>query len=210
MKKRQAIYALAKKYQVMILEDNPYGDLRFRNDPIPSIKSLDDEGLVVYAASLSKIIAPGMRVAIMIGHRDLLAKCTVAKQTNDVHTNAWAQRVMARFLNEVDMDEHLNKLQAVYSRKCNLMLKEMDRHFSKDCKWTIPDGGMFIWVTLPERLDMPSFVKKAIEHKVAVVPGNAFYDDDNKHCQSFRMNFSMPSDEQIIKGVAILGALIND
>ncbi len=146
----------------------------------------------------------------MIGHRDLLAKCTVAKQTNDVHTNAWAQRVMSRFLNEVDMDEHLNKLQAVYSRKCNLMLKEMDRHFSKDCKWTIPDGGMFIWVTLPERLDMPSFVKKAIEHKVAVVPGNAFYDDDNKHCQSFRMNFSMPSDEQIIKGVAILGALIND
>lgn len=210
LKKRQAIYALAKKYQVMILEDNPYGDLRFRNDPIPSIKSLDDEGLVVYAASLSKIIAPGMRVAIMIGHRDLLAKCTVAKQTNDVHTNAWAQRVMARFLNEVDMDEHLNKLQAVYSRKCNLMLKEMDRHFSKDCKWTIPDGGMFIWVTLPERLNMPSFVKKAIEHKVAVVPGNAFYDDDNKHCQSFRMNFSMPSDEQIIKGVAILGALIND
>lgn len=210
LKKRQAIYALAKKYQVMILEDNPYGDLRFRNDPIPSIKSLDDEGLVVYAASLSKIIAPGMRVAIMIGHRDLLAKCTVAKQTNDVHTNAWAQRVMARFLNEVDMDEHLNKLQAVYSRKCNLMLKAMDRHFSKDCKWTIPDGGMFIWVTLPERLNMPSFVKKAIEHKVAVVPGNAFYDDDNKHCQSFRMNFSMPSDEQIIKGVAILGALIND
>lgn len=207
---RKKVLELAKKYEVLILEDNPYGDLRFRNDPIPSIKSLDDEGLVVYAASLSKIIAPGMRVAIMIGHRDLLAKCTVAKQTNDVHTNAWAQRVMARFLNEVDMDEHLNKLQAVYSRKCNLMLKEMDRHFSKDCKWTIPDGGMFIWVTLPERLNMPSFVKKAIEHKVAVVPGNAFYDDDNKHCQSFRMNFSMPSDEQIIKGVAILGALIND
>lgn len=210
LKKRQAIYSLAKKYQVMILEDNPYGDLRFKNEPIPSIKSLDDEGLVVYAASFSKIIAPGMRVAIMVGHHDLLAKCTVAKQTNDVHTNAWAQSVMARFLNETDMDEHLKKLQAVYNKKCNLMLEEMDKHFSKDCKWTIPDGGMFIWVTLPERLDMPSFVKKAIEHKVAVVPGNAFYDDDSKHCQSFRMNFSMPSDEQIIKGVAVLGALTND
>lgn len=209
-KKRQAIYALAKKYQIMILEDNPYGDLRFRNESIPSIKSLDDEGLVVYAASFSKIIAPGMRVAIMIGHRELLAKCTVAKQTNDVHTNAWAQSVMARFLNETDMDEHLKKLQIVYNKKCNLMLEEMDKHFSRDCKWTIPDGGMFIWVTLPERLDMPSFVKKAIEHKVAVVPGNAFYDDDSKECQSFRMNFSMPSDEQIIKGVAVLGALTND
>lgn len=210
LEKRQAIYTLAKKYQVLILEDNPYGDLRFRNDAIPSIKSLDDEGLVVYAASFSKIIAPGMRVAVMIGHQDLLAKCTVAKQTNDVHTNAWAQSVMARFLNETDMEVHLKKLQAVYEQKCNLMLEEMKKQFSPDCKWTIPDGGMFIWVTLPERIDMPEFVKRAVEHKVAVVPGNAFYDDDNKPCQSFRMNFSTPTNEQIIKGVAILGALMHD
>ncbi len=107
LEKRKAIYALAKKYQVLILEDDPYGDLRFRNKAIPSIKSLDDEGLVVYAASFSKIIAPGMRVAIMVGHQELLAKCTIAKQTNDVHTNAWAQRVMARFLQETDMEQHL-------------------------------------------------------------------------------------------------------
>lgn len=210
LEKRKAIYALAKKYQVLILEDNPYGDLRFRNEAVPSIKSLDDEGLVVYAASFSKIIAPGMRVAIMIGHQELLAKCTIAKQTNDVHTNAWAQKVMARFLHETDMDQHLAKLQAVYDKKCNLMLNEMEKHFSKDCKWTVPDGGMFIWVTLPERIDMLTFIQKALDHKVAVVPGNAFYDDDSKRTQSFRMNFSMPTNEQIIKGVAILGALTND
>ena len=210
LEKRRAIYDLCLKYNIIILEDNPYGDLRFRNDAIPSIKSLDDEGLVVYAASFSKIIAPGMRVAVMIGHQDLLAKCTVAKQTNDVHTNAWAQSVMARFLNETDMEVHLKKLQAVYEQKCNLMLEEMKKQFSPDCKWTIPDGGMFIWVTLPERIDMPEFVKRAVEHKVAVVPGNAFYDDDNKPCQSFRMNFSTPTNEQIIKGVAILGALMHD
>lgn len=208
--KRKAIYALAKKYQVAILEDNPYGDLRFRNEAIPSIKSLDDEGLVIYAASFSKIISPGMRVAIMIGHKDLIAKCTIAKQTNDVHTNAWAQSVMARFLQETDMDAHLEQLQSVYDRKCHLMLDEIEKHFSKDCKWTKPDGGMFIWVTLPERIDMVEFVQKAIEHKVAVVPGNAFYDDDSKPCQSFRMNFSMPSDEDIVKGVAILGELMHD
>ena len=210
LEKRKAIYALAKKYQVLILEDNPYGDLRFRNEAIPSIKSLDDEGLVVYAASFSKIIAPGMRVALMIGHQDILAKCTVAKQTNDVHSNAWAQSVMARFLKETDMDEHLKKLQAVYDQKCNLMLSEMEKQFSDDCKWTVPDGGMFIWVTLPKRIDMLSFVKKAVENKVAVVPGNAFYDDDSKPCQSFRMNFSTPTNEQIIKGVAILGSLMHD
>ena len=96
----------------------------------------------------------------------------------------------------------------VYKNKCELMLREMEKNFSKDCSWTIPDGGMFIWVTLPKRIDMPSFVKKAVEHKVAVVPGNAFLDDDSKTCQSFRMNFSMPSDQQIIKGVAILGQLM--
>ena len=141
LEKRKAIYALAKKYQVLILEDDPYGDLRFRNKAIPSIKSLDDEGLVVYAASFSKIIAPGMRVAIMVGHQELLAKCTITKQTNDVHTNAWAQRVMARFLQETDMEQHLTKLQQVYDVKCSLMLSEMEKHFSKDCKWTKPDGG---------------------------------------------------------------------
>ena len=90
------------------------------------------------------------------------------------------------------------------------MLDEIEKHFSKDCKWTKPDGGMFIWVTLPERIDMLEFVQKAIERKVAVVPGNAFYDDDSKPCQSFRMNFSMPSDEDIVKGVAILGELMHD
>lgn len=210
LEKRQAIYALAKKYQVLILEDNPYGDLRFKNEDIPSIKSLDDEGLVVYAASFSKIIAPGMRVAVMVGHKDLLAKCTIAKQTNDVHTNAWAQSVMGRFLFETDMDEHLRKLKAVYKEKCSLMLKEMNKHFSKDCKWTVPEGGMFIWVTLPPRINMLNFVQQALTYKVAVVPGNAFYDDDKKLCQSFRMNFSMPTNEQIIKGIKILGDLMHD
>lgn len=208
--KRKAIYALAKKYQVAILEDNPYGDLRFRNEAIPSIKSLDDEGLVIYAASFSKIIAPGMRVAIMVGHRDLLNKCTIAKQTNDVHTNAWAQSVMARFLQETDMEEHLKQLQAVYDKKCNLMLDQMEKQFSDDCKWTKPDGGMFIWVTLPERIDMLEFVQAAIKQKVAVVPGNAFYDDDSKPCQSFRVNFSTPSEDDIIKGIGILGELMRD
>lgn len=205
--KRKAIYALAKQYQVPILEDNPYGDLRFKNAPIPSIKSLDDEGLVIYAASLSKIIAPGMRVAVMIGHRDLMKKIVVAKQTNDVHTNAWAQKVMAEFLKQTDMDVHLTKLQAIYDKKCHLMLREMETHFDSKVTWTKPDGGMFIWVTLPEKVDMMEFVQAAVEKKVAVVPGNAFYSDTTLPCSSFRMNFSTPSEEAIKKGVKILGDL---
>lgn len=208
--KRKAVYALAKQYQVPILEDNPYGDLRFVNEDIPSIKSLDDEGLVIYAASLSKIIAPGMRVALLVAHKDLMKKIVVAKQTNDVHTNAWAQKVMALFLKQTDMDVHLQKIKAIYDQKCNLMLSEMEKSFADNVTWTKPEGGMFIWVTLPEYVDMQAFVKKAIEKKVAVVPGNAFFVDDTKLCHAFRMNFSMPSNENISKGVKILGDLTKE
>lgn len=210
LEKRKAVYALAKEYQVPILEDNPYGDLRFKNDFIPSIKSLDNEGLVIYAASLSKIIAPGMRVAAMIGDKTLMSKIVVAKQTNDVHTNAWAQAVMAKFLQETDMEQHLQKLQDVYDKKCYFMLSKMEEYFDSSVTWTKPEGGMFIWVTLPDNIDMLTFVQRAIEQKVAVVPGNAFYSDPSMPSHSFRMNFSMPTMEEISNGVKILGDLTKE
>lgn len=204
---RQQVLALAKKYQVLILEDNPYGDLRFEGESIPSIKSMDQDGLVIYAASLSKIIAPGMRVACCIGPDEIVTKFTVAKQASDVHSNLWAQKVMARYLNEYDMEEHISHIRQIYKEKCYLMLEEMKKYFHPDVEYTKPTGGMFIWVTLPKHIDMQSFVKKALEQNVAVVPGNAFLDDDTKECHSFRMNFSTPTNEKIIEGVKILGNL---
>jgi len=204
---RKEVLKLAKKYEVLILEDNPYGDLRFEGEDIPSIKSLDEDGLVIYAASLSKIIAPGMRIACCIGPEEIVSKFTVAKQASDVHSNLWAQRVMARYLSDYDMDEHIRAIRQIYKNKCQLMLDEMKKHFHPDIQYTIPTGGMFIWVTLPENIDMQSFVKEALKQNVAVVPGNAFLDDDTKECHSFRMNFSTPTDEKIIKGVKILGDL---
>ena len=126
---RQQVLALAKQYEVLILEDNPYGDLRFEGTAIPSIKSLDQDGFVIYAASLSKIIAPGMRIACCIGPTEIVNKFTVAKQASDVHSNLWAQKVMARYLTEYDMDEHIAVIQKIYKDKCNLMLQEMEKHF---------------------------------------------------------------------------------
>jgi len=204
---RQKILGLAKKYEVLILEDNPYGDLRFEGDDIPSIKSLDEDGLVIYAASLSKIIAPGMRVACCMGPQKVISKFTVAKQASDVHSNLWAQRVMARYLKEYDMDEHIRTIREIYKKKCYLMLDEMKKYFHPDVQYTVPIGGMFIWVTLPQNIDMQVFVKEALKQNVAVVPGNAFLDDDTKECHSFRMNFSTPTDEKIKQGVKILGDL---
>lgn len=204
---RQQVLALAKQYEVLILEDNPYGDLRFEGTAIPSIKSLDQDGFVIYAASLSKIIAPGMRIACCIGPTEIVNKFTVAKQASDVHSNLWAQKVMARYLTEYDMDEHIAVIQKIYKDKCNLMLQEMEKHFHKDVHYTKPTGGMFIWVTLPKHVNMQEFVKKALAQNVAVVPGHAFLDDDNKECHSFRMNFSTPTNEKIIEGIRLLGEL---
>ena len=207
---RRKVLELAKKYQVLILEDNPYGDLRFEGEHVPSIKSLDDEGYVVYAASLSKIIAPGMRVACCIGPKALVEKFVICKQGSDVHTNLWAQKVMAQFINEVDMDEHIARISEIYKNKCELMLNRMKEQVHPDVLFTKPSGGMFIWVTLPDCIDMQLFVKEAIKNNVAVVPGNAFLDDDRKECHCFRMNFSTPSDEKIVEGVRILGKLTYD
>lgn len=210
IEKRKAVYQLALKYQVPILEDNPYGDLRFQGNSVASIKSLDQEGLVIYAASLSKIIAPGMRVAMMIGHKDLLNKITICKQVNDVHTNAWAQKVMMEFLKQTDMETYLSSLQQIYKEKCELMLTKMEETFDRRVTWTKPEGGMFIWVTFPDEIDVDTFVKNAIARNVAVVPGNAFYYDDSLPCHCVRLNFSMPTKQQIIDGIQILGDLTKE
>lgn len=204
---RIKVLELARKYKVLILEDNPYGDLRFEGDRIPSIKSLDQDGYVIYAASLSKIIAPGMRVACCIAPTPIIEKFVVAKQASDVHSNLWAQRVMAEFIEKYDMEEHLESLQSIYRHKCQLMLEEMKKNFHPSLTYTIPTGGMFIWVTLPSHIDMNEFVQEALKQKVAVVPGNAFLVDDTQECHCFRLNFSTPSDEQIIEGIKILGQL---
>ena len=205
--KRKKIYELAKSYGVLIVEDNPYGNLRYRGNAIPSIKSLDTDNIVIYAFSFSKIIAPGLRVAVMIGDTFLIEKCILAKQVNDVHTNLWAQHVLSTFLKEVDMDKHLGNLKLIYYHKSTLMLDAIKNNFSPKVSYTLPDGGMFIWVTLPSNVDMINFVKEAIQKKVAVVPGNVFYVEDDKLCNSFRMNFSTPSDEDILRGCNILGKL---
>lgn len=204
---RIRVLDLAKKYGVLILEDNPYGDLIFDGERVPSIKSLDKDGLVIYAASLSKIIAPGMRVASCIAPVPIIEKFVVAKQASDVHSNLWAQRVMAEFLQQYDMEEHLKSLQSIYRDKCQLMLENMKKSFHPSLSYTIPSGGMFIWVTLPEHIVMKDFVQEALKRNVAIVPGSAFLVDDSLECHCFRLNFSTPSNEQIIEGIKILGEL---
>ena len=204
--RRKEILALAKKYGVYILEDNPYGALRFAGEDIPCIKELDTDGIVLYAGTFSKTLAPGLRVGYLLGSSEIVGKAVVGLQTSTVHTNIWAQMLTYRFLTTVDFDEHLKKLREIYRKKCSRMLSGLKENLPDFITLTEPQGGLFIWATIPERFDMNSFCKEAVLRKVAVVPGNAFCADDNAVSHSFRLNFSTPTDEQIDKGVKILGA----
>lgn len=208
LEKRKAIYELAKKYGVMILEDNPYGDIRFAGENIPSIKTMDKDGIVIYSRTFSKTLAPGLRVGYVSAPKPVIQKMVVCKQVSDVHTNIMAQMICDEYLKNYDMDAHLEEIRAVYRHKCGLMLDEIDKNFSGKITVTKPEGGLFIWATLPEGSDMMGFCNTAVQkYKVAVVPGTAFLIHETDKTSSFRLNFSTPTDEQLIKGCEILGKL---
>lgn len=208
--KRKAVYALAKKYGVLIIEDNPYGDLYYGEKPAPAIKTLDEDGIVIYAGSFSKIISPGMRVAWCAAPQPLISKFTVCKQGQDVHTNIWSQMVCYELLKNYDFEAHLERLRALYSKKAKLMMDLLDQYLAPKVTYNKITGGLFTYCTLPENVDMVDFCKQAVLRKVCVVPGNSFLTDESQKCPNFRVNFSTPTDEQLVKGVQILGQLAHE
>lgn len=203
--KRRAIYEIAKKHQIIILEDNPYGELRFAGEDILPIKAIDEDGIVIYCSSFSKILSAGMRVGYICAPNELVQKMVVGKQCEDVHTNQFFQMLCHRFMTERDMDAHIRKIRSIYREKCALMLSCLDKDMPGEIRYTRPEGGLFIWCTLPDSIPMDAFVKKALANKVAVVPGTAFNCDTEAPSQSFRLNYSTPSDDDIRRGIAILG-----
>lgn len=209
--KRKAVYELAKKYDFIILEDNPYGDLRFDGEDIPAIKTLDTEGRVIYTGTFSKILSPGFRTGYVSAPKEIIQKIVVCKQVADVHSNIWAQVVCHRFMTTVDMNAHFEGLRKIYKKKCELMLSKIKECFSDKITYTKPQGGLFIWCTLPDGCDMIKFCIRAVaEYKVAVVPGTAFCIHEDDKTQSFRLNFSTPTDEQIISGIEMLGKMTKE
>lgn len=210
LEKRKKVYELAKKYGVLIIEDNPYGDLRYSGEAVPNIKSFDTEGIVIYAGSMSKVISPGIRVAYCICPKPIFQKLVVCKQGNDVHTNIWAQYVCDEFITKCDFNAHLAMLRNIYTKKAQFCMELLDKYCAPAITYNKIDGGLFIWCDLDKRIDMPQFCKEAVLKKVCVVPGNAFLTDENEECHSFRINFSTPTDEQLEKGIKILGKLANE
>lgn len=207
LEKRKAILELAKKYDVIILEDNPYGELRFSGEDVPTIKSLDTEGRVVYCSSFSKILSAGMRIGFVCGPKELVQKIVVVKQVNDVHTNLFFQMVASKFIDKYGLDDHIDFIKDLYRKKCNLMLSELDEHIAGKAEYTRPEGGLFIWLTVKGG-DGDDIAKKAIANKLAVVTGSSFNPIQGGYSPSVRLNYSTPSDEQIIEGVKRLASVL--
>ena len=210
LEKRKRLLELAKKYNAFILEDNPYGELRFKGENVPTIKSMDDEGRVIYVGSFSKILSPGMRLGWVSARKDILDRIVVVKQVNDVHTPMLTQMMATRYIQEYDMEAHIKNACKLYGEKCQLMIDCIEKYFPEGCTHTNPQGGIFILCTLPEGTDSKKLLEKSIQRKVAFVPGNTFVIDMDPPSNMIRLNFSTASEQEIVKGIEILGNLLHE
>ena len=206
--KRKKIAELACQYGVLVAEDDPYRDLRYRGEALPPIKSFDSEGWVVYFGSFSKIISPGLRVGFMAGDAGILRKCTIGKQSSDVHTANLTQAIVDQFLRQDLLPDHITRISRDYAAQCDAMLEELSR-FPAGVSYTRPEGGLFIWVELPERLNAKDLLQQAIARKVAFVPGTHFYCGGG-HENTLRLNFSASTLDQIHEGMTVLRELIEE
>ncbi len=206
LQKRKTVYELAVKYGVLVIEDDIYRNLRYRNKDLPSIKEFDTEGAVVYVSSISKVIAPAMRIGYMVANKEFIKKIIPIKAVSTNGVTSIIQYALWRMFEENDMYGEIQKICDVYAKKLFLMEECMDKYFPKSVKHSSPDGGMYIWVTLPEGSDVQEFCKKsAIQLHIPITPGNGFCVIELEKCTSMRFNFVKESMEDIQYGIEKVG-----
>ena len=204
LEKRRAVLELGKRHKIPILEDSPYRELRYKGEHLPSIYSLDEnQGNVIGLYTFSKILCPGIRVGFNIGPPDVIKKLIFIKGSNILNTPKLNQDICTAFLKEYDLDAHFQTVKDYYYKKLNFFLKAMDENFPEETgvRWTKPEGGLFLWITVPEELNTLDLFYLAIEEKVAFVPGEVCYPEGFRKYNTMRINFSFPTREEIIEGV---------
>ena len=204
--RRKAVAEIANRYGVVVAEDDPYRDLRYEGTPCHAIKYYDEGGWVMFLGSFSKIISPGLRVGYIAGNETIIRKCTVGKQSTDVHTANLNQAVVDQFIRRNLLPDHIRNICAGYGAKLRQMLGCLGR-FPKGVRFTHPQGGLFVWAELPEGIDAVKMLARAVERKVAYVPGTYFYPAGG-HLNTLRLNFSNSTPEQIDTGMSALGEII--
>jgi 2-aminoadipate transaminase len=207
--RRMKIIEIAEKYDILIVEDSPYRDVRFSGDPQPLMYKLDKTGRVITLCTFSKIFAPGFRVGWIIGNPEILDKIVMAKQTADLCTSAFVQKVLARYLEKGLLEKNLRKTIALYSERRNHMIKCFRKYMPAGVTWTEPEGGLFLFVTLPQGIDTENIFKKALEKNVAFVAGSTFFCNNSGH-NTMRLNFSYSKPEVIEEGIKRLSRVIEE
>ena len=211
LEKRVAVLSLGKKFGIPIVEDSPYRELRYKGDHLPSIYSLDkNKGNVIGIYTFSKILCPGLRVGFNIGPPEVIQKFSFIKGGNILNTPKLNQDICTAFLREYDLDAHIKKAKEYYAEKLEFFLHTMKEYFPQDMgvKWTIPEGGLFFWITVPDNINTMDLFYQAIEEKVAFVPGEVLYPEGHRRHNNMRINFSYPTKDQIVEGVKRLSSVI--
>ena len=211
LEKRLALLSLSDRFGLPIVEDSPYRDLRYAGEHLPSLYALDENrGRVIGLYTFSKILCPGLRVGFNIGPAEVIKKCNFIKGANVLNTPKLNQDICAAFLREYDLDAHFRMARRYYSEKLKFFLDAMTEHFppSWGVRWTRPEGGLFLWITTPEEINTQDLFYRAIEQKVAFVPGEVFYPESARRTNAMRINFSYPTKEQSAEGVRRLAAVM--
>ncbi|KRK97681.1 2-aminoadipate transaminase [Secundilactobacillus odoratitofui DSM 19909 = JCM 15043] len=206
--RRQKMIEIAEKYNVMILEDDPYGAIRFAGDDVAPVKTFEHDERVIYMSTFSKILAPGLRIGWIVAEKTLVKKFILMKQTVDVHSDNLTQHIIAKYMAENDIDAHIAKIKAVYRKREGIMMAAIEKYFPKDAHYSHPEGGLFIWVEVPG-VDTQTLFNTCIEHDVAFVPGEPFY-ADQVIPGTFRLNYSNMQEDQIVTGIERLGNAIKE
>lgn len=209
IERRKGLVELANKYNVAVVEDNPYGELRFEGEILPSLQHFDTEGRVIFLGTFSKILTPGVRLGWICAHTEVLSKFIMVKQGADLQSATTAQMEVDQLLEDYDIEEHIEKIKAVYKKRKDLMIKTMEEEFPEGVTWTNPQGGLFTWVVLPEHLNAREIAVKALEKDVAYVPGGAFFPTGG-HENTFRMNYSNMPEDKIVEGIKRLGEVLRE
>lgn len=207
VEKRKALYEIARDNDIFIIEDNPYGELTFDGVKLPTIKSMDEAGVVLYSGSFSKILAPGLRLGYLIAPKNFTEKVVLGKQVSDVHTALLPQLLALEFMKRYDIGELIEKMRALYKKKCDVLIGAMKEYLPENITYTVPGGGLFVWCNAPG-IDTLKLSNECIKEKVLIVPGNNFATDQSLVNNGFRLNFSTMPDDKLVEGVKRLGKVL--
>ena len=209
LERRKAFMEVINKHEVPVIEDNPYGELRYEGEFLPALKSFDTKGLVIYLGTFSKIFCPGYRLGWTCASKEILRKFITCKENSDLQTSTIGQRELSKYIDDYDLDEHVEKIKLTYKKRRDLMLDCMKKEFPKGVTFTQPDGGLFTWVKLPEKLNAQDLMEKCVENKVAYVPGGFFFPEGNKE-NYFRLNYSSSKEDKIVEGIKRLADVLKE